>query len=290
MTGGVDGHVVALLTRDAQMDGVVRWATRHALSHDLALVLAAVTDESAGDMKAEARVAKAAAIARHEAATSDLHIRGTLFDDRRALADQVVGGAMVAVDGTADDGGAIADLVNPDTHTELVPVTVVRGMPGRDALGPAGAVVAGVSTRGPNDLVLEHAFSEASRHGVEIIVTNAWEDTPTHDSALGGTCELDGTPCEEMVALAEVTAGWTEIFPEVVVYRHCVHGDPVDALVRDAERAQLVVIGGPTGDHVAEVWRRIIHRVPRPVTVIPAPGRSVRPPAPDRRNFAPVVR
>ena len=290
MTGHLDGCVVALLFPGAHTEAQLRWAVQHASSHDLPLRLVAVVPSPMTDPDTERRLEAAAAFVRQEAPHGDLSVRTTVLDGRDSLVEQVAGAAMVVVDGVGDDDeDELPALLHGEASTGGVPVTVVRGMPDHDALDLAGAVVAGVSTHGDSAPVVGHAFEEASRHGAEVIVTHAW-DGWAQDALVGTECDGDGTPCGELVALAEATAGWQEMYPDVVVYRHCVHGDPVDALVRDAQRAQLVVIGGPTGDHVAEVWRRVIHRVPRPVTIIPMPGRSVTPPAPDMRNSVPAAR
>jgi nucleotide-binding universal stress UspA family protein len=43
--------------------------------------------------------------------------------------------------------------------------------------------------------------------------------------------------------LAERLAGWEEQYPEVRVHRHVVCDQPARWLVRESERAQLVVVG-----------------------------------------------
>ena len=72
--------------------------------------------------------------------------------------------------------------------------------------------------------------------------------------------------------LSERLAGWTELYPDVVVQRQVVFDQPARNLLAAAESAQLLVVGshgrgGFAGMLLGSVSNTIVHEVRTPVIV-----------------------
>lgn len=156
------------------------------------------------------------------------------------------------------------------------PVAVIR-----DAYAPSGApVVVGVDGSPVSELATAIAFEEASRRGVELKAVHAWSDIEAVE--LPG---LDWTIFKEDAdrILAERLAGWQERFPDVTVHRVVVCDRPARQLIKQAESAQLVVVGshgrGAVGTMLlGSVSNAVLHSTSTPVIVarpVQAPSRRL---------------
>ncbi|OBK44649.1 universal stress protein [Mycobacterium gordonae] len=145
------------------------------------------------------------------------------------------------------------------------PVAVIR-----DEHAPAGApVVVGIDGSPASELATAIAFEEASRRGAELKAVHAWSDIEAVE--LPG---LDWTIFKEDAdrILAERLAGWQEQFPDVTVHRVVVCDRPARQLIRQAESAQLVVVGshgrGAVGTMLlGSVSNAVLHSTSTPVIV-----------------------
>lgn len=75
--------------------------------------------------------------------------------------------------------------------------------------------------------------------------------------------------------LAESVAGWEEQYPDVSVRRAVTPEKPVQALLREAENAGLVVVGSHGRGRIrrtvlGSVSHAVVNRAPCPVAVLPA--------------------
>lgn len=145
------------------------------------------------------------------------------------------------------------------------PVAVIRDEDAR-----AGApIVVGVDGSPASELATAIAFQEASRRGAELKAVHAWSDIEAVE--LPG---LDWTIFKEDAdrILAERLAGWQEQYPDVIVHRVVVCDRPARQLIKQAESAQLVVVGshgrGAAGAMLlGSVSNAVLHSTSTPVIV-----------------------
>ena len=136
------------------------------------------------------------------------------------------------------------------------PVVVVPRRPGRVRRG----VLVGVDLTDHSAEVLEFAFRHASVRGLPL-------------TALA--CTRHATDIEEDERrLAEVTAGFSERFPDVHVTREVRRGNPTPELVRTAQLMDLLVVGRhqPTGlrkSPLGHVRVGVVDKAKCPVAVVP---------------------
>ncbi|MEV1063595.1 universal stress protein [Streptomyces sp. NPDC050263] len=149
------------------------------------------------------------------------------------------------------------------------PVVLVRGVDrageecrpgvfGRSAdPTPYRDVVLGLDLRGPDDRVLELAFSAAARRAARLRVVH------------GGEPEADARE-----GLADVLRPWQGKFPGVEVTEEAVIGDAGAHLVDVSRDASLVVVGrrnrvGSLGPYIGPVARTVLQHAVAPVAVVP---------------------
>lgn len=156
------------------------------------------------------------------------------------------------------------------------PVAVIRDEDSR----PQAPVVVGIDGSPASELATSIAFEEASRRGAELKAVHAWSDIEAVE--LPG---LDWTVFKEDadLVLAERLAGWQEQFPDVAVRRVVVCDRPARQLIKQAESAQLVVVGshgrGSVGAMLlGSVSNAVLHSTTTPVIVarpVQAPSRRL---------------
>lgn len=143
------------------------------------------------------------------------------------------------------------------------------------APGPAGddpqaPIVVGADGSDCGLRAVRWASEEAVRRGAPLRIVHA---TPHH-----GRRGVAGTPATELPRARGATAQAYTVArhtaPSVAVSTELVPGEPVSALLRTAEDAQLVVLGitttGAADELVlASVAQRVAARSPRPVVVVP---------------------
>ncbi|MFD8496087.1 universal stress protein [Amycolatopsis sp. NPDC059657] len=167
--------------------------------------------------------------------------------------------------------GSTAAAVISHAHC---PVVVIRHRPGVLEVPSDGPVLVGVDT-GPNsDHAIALAFEEASLRGAPLVALHAWSDV-TYDSTGGATrvpVQWETIEEDEKRAFAERMAGWGEKYPDVEVRRELVRDRPRHALLEQAEKAQLVVVGsrgrgGFRGMLLGSTSQALVHFAACPVLV-----------------------
>jgi len=120
------------------------------------------------------------------------------------------------------------------------PVAVIHDA---DPVAPIPAqapVVLGVDGSPASEAATAIAFDAASRRGVELVVVHAISDADLIEMPRADYAELEQQAHE---LLGERLAGWGEQYPDVRVRRVVVWARPANALVENAEAAQLLVVG-----------------------------------------------
>ncbi|MGA7465078.1 universal stress protein [Mycobacterium sp.] len=149
------------------------------------------------------------------------------------------------------------------------PVAVIHD---EDPLTPQpvrAPVVVGIDGSPVSELATAIAFDEASRRGVELIAMHAWSDVEVNDYPAIDWPAMK--PAAEEV-LAERLAGWQQRYPDVTVRRVVECDHPTYHLIRQAESAQLMVVGshgrgGFAGMLLGSVSTAVAHSVRVPVIV-----------------------
>lgn len=142
------------------------------------------------------------------------------------------------------------------------PSVVVRGQE-QQREGRFGRVVLGVDGTERSAAAVRFAFREADVRGCALTAVHAWHGLPgPHDEA---EARLD-------VALDPVAPA----HPEVRLSRKVVEVPTRSALLREAESADLLVVGarrraGAVGLHLGLVSHALLHHAACPVAVIPRP-------------------
>lgn len=149
------------------------------------------------------------------------------------------------------------------------PVAVIRDGDFSDG----APVVVGIDGSPASESATAIAFDEASRRGVELKAVHAWSDIEAVE--LPG---LDWSTFKQDAdrILAERLAGWQEQYPDVAVHRVVVCDRPARQLIKQAQSAQLVVVGshgrGAIGAMMlGSVSNALIHSTGTPV-IVARPG------------------
>lgn len=165
--------------------------------------------------------------------------------------------------------GSVADAVI--RHAQC-PVAVIHATAAGDPLSAEKPVLVGIDGT-PNSVpALELAFAEASARKVGLTALHAWTDI------LGSYVPLIGWEplrAQENELLSERLAGFGERYPEVTVRRLLVMERPDQALLRESEYAQLVVVGsrgrgGFEGMLLGSTSSTLLHNVETPTIVVRA--------------------
>ncbi|MBP2368185.1 universal stress protein [Pseudonocardia parietis] len=156
--------------------------------------------------------------------------------------------------------------------TSPCPVVVVRGPGAED-----GPVVVGVDGSDPGAQALRHAVDAAGALGTSVLAVRAW----SHDRIDPFVLEL----LEKRGAVEDAEHGQLDksvqpartARPDVPIETELVRGHPTEALLRAAERAQLLVVGSRGNGALAglllgSVSRTVLHHAHCPVVVLTATG------------------
>jgi nucleotide-binding universal stress UspA family protein len=140
--------------------------------------------------------------------------------------------------------GALGRLLLGSVTTALLhhahcPVAVIHSEEGA-APDSDAPVLVGVDGSTASEAAIHLAFDEASRRGVELVALHAWSDVGVFPM-LGMDWRDSEAKGQEI--LAERLAGWQEQYPDVHVKRLLFCDKPAQWLLKESERAQLVVIG-----------------------------------------------
>ncbi len=193
--------------------------------------------------------------------------------------DRVSVNANLLVLGSSGHGTAHQVLLG-STSAELVryahaPVVVVRG----DELAH-GKVVVGADGSPTSTRAVDFAFDFASRHNAELVAVHAWSDLPLDALAAVREWEVDWDEVTEAAraVLSEALAGHAERYPDVRIRQVVAMSKPVQAILDEAEGADLVVVGSHGRGAVrrmllGSVSQAILHYAKCPVAVLRAePG------------------
>ncbi|WP_199432262.1 universal stress protein [Qaidamihabitans albus] len=155
------------------------------------------------------------------------------------------------------------------------PVVVVRGRtPGAEP--PAeGPVVVGVDGSPLSEAAVGAAFEEASARGARLVAVHAWSDAAVSGVVgfVPGELPWEEIETSERIVLAERVAGWRERYPDVAVDRVVTRDRPVRSLLREAEHAQLLVVGsrgrgGFSGMLLGSTSNALVHSAPCPLLIM----------------------
>jgi nucleotide-binding universal stress UspA family protein len=196
------------------------------------------------------------------------HALATVADETEAEL-VVVGASGAGGLGRALVGFTAADLVRT-THR---PAVVVRG---KKAPERGGKVVAGVDGTSTSYRALGFALDFADRHGCGVTVVHAWSATlfePVLEPFRTRTGYAEELRDASDAVVAAQLERWRDQYPDVVVDRAEPLERPVDALLKQAEGAALLVVGS----HGRGVLRRtllgsvshaVLHQAHCPVAVL----------------------
>lgn len=125
------------------------------------------------------------------------------------------------------------------------PVAVINAGADLESRQPHAPVLAGVDGSPISELATSVAFDEASRRGVELVALHAWFHPDRLDFGHIHQAPVDWASFEarEQEVLAERLSGWQELYPDVVVRKVVVSDRPTYQLLKQAQTAQLLVIG-----------------------------------------------
>ncbi|MCV7267144.1 universal stress protein [Mycolicibacterium doricum] len=259
---GVDGS--------AESDAAIRWATHEALMRRTRLTLVHVAPPVVGSWpmgpvlteinawqqdNAQHVLDQALETARASGPKSrllDMHTEILVSSLVPTLVHASESAEMVVVGsrGTGALGRVLLGSVSTGlVHHARCPVAVIRPLRGEpDGDAP---VLLGVDGSPASEAATALAFDEAARRRVDLVALHAWSDVAVFPM-LGMNWHRFESQGHEV--LAERLAGWQEQYPEVRVHRHVVCDQPARSLLRESERAQLVVVGSRGRGGIASTW------------------------------------
>ena len=148
------------------------------------------------------------------------------------------------------------------------PVVVVRGAIPDGAL----PVVVGIDGTPLSEAAIPFAFDAAAARHVPLIAVHTWLDE-INDSVLAELVDWQTAAVRAEELLAERLAGWGEKYPDVPVQRLVARGRAGHALLDQAARAQLVVVGCRGHGEIAgllldSVSNALVHGAGGPVAIV----------------------
>ncbi|TCO62506.1 universal stress protein [Actinocrispum wychmicini] len=190
--------------------------------------------------------------------------------------ERVSTNANLLVLGSAGHGTAHQVLLG-STSAELVrlahaPIVVVRGT---DNPATHRRVVVGVDGSETGAHAVDFAYDYAARHDAELVAVHAWSDLPLDALAPVREWDVDWPEISRAadLILAEALAGHTARHPDVQVRRVVAMSKPVQALLDEADHADLLVVGSHGRGAVrrmllGSVSQAVLHYAKCPVAVI----------------------
>jgi nucleotide-binding universal stress UspA family protein len=165
-----------------------------------------------------------------------------------ALADEAKRAFMVVL-GSRGEGGFERLLLGSTavglTSHARCPVAVVRGAEVDTPPPSTGAVVVGVDGSPISEAAVKFATEEAAARQVPLLAVHTWDERITDPAYLAARIEQDEVPAaqEQRALLAEQMAGYQQEHPDVPIEQVLVHDHPAQGILRQAEKAQLIVLG-----------------------------------------------
>lgn len=216
-------HVVVGLDPSAASRAALAWAIDEAVRRRLPLHLVSVHP----DLPGVGRPLLRAAAARVRDAAPGIAV---VTEDRRGPATALLVRLSAHADSLvlgSDGSGPVPGYVL--RHACCPVVTVPPAPQGEPSVIPHGVVV-GVDGNSASAAALAHAFMQASARRTWLEIVHAWQPP--------------GQVSQELLAVSEVVAGWSERFSDVTVRRRLPMGPAVPALVEASRYAELLVVGG----------------------------------------------
>ncbi|GAB2445119.1 universal stress protein [Nocardioides hungaricus] len=251
------GTVVVGVDGSPSCAAALDWAVGHAVRERRQLTLAHGYDPVRPDGRELLRAARA----RARELAPDLAVHEALRPaDPQVVLQELASNAATLVVGSRGRGPVRSVLLGSLglvlARRATCPVVVVR--PGHPGLVRYGVLV-GLDASERSRPVLEFGYRQASLRDLPLTIL--------HSDILHG-----GSDADAGLDVAEAIAGLAEKFPEVRARTRLVADDPAEALARESQRMDLVVVGAHHGGALhASVTSAVIERAACPVAVVPLP-------------------
>ena len=134
---------------------------------------------------------------------------------------------------------ALGSVTDEMLRLARCPVTVVPHEPLTQTQAGGAPVVVGVNTSAASELAVAVAFDEAAQRNTQLVAVHAV--APAHRSVTRGGNAVN---LEAEYLWARALADWQLRNPSVNVRRVVTPDDPVQALLKHSQHAQLLVVGG----------------------------------------------
>ena len=210
-------------------------------------------------------------------ASPDIKVTAELFAAAAAptLLSQARDAQLVVVGGRGIGGfrGLLVGSVS-STVAAHAPCPVIVVHPHRDGTAfpasPTGRIVVGVDGSEVSAAAIRFAFQEAARRRVAITAVHAAMPTRQHPSLHVPTDIVEQVDWQ---LFAKAMASKRVLFPAMDVRTKLVHSHPVEALLDEADGAELIVVGsrgrgGFTGMLLGSVSQAVLHHAACPVAVV----------------------
>jgi nucleotide-binding universal stress UspA family protein len=142
-------------------------------------------------------------------------------------------------------------------------------------------VVVGIDGTPSSEAAIAFAFDAAAVRGVPLVAVHTWLDE-MYDPVVGELVDWQSAVVQAEEVLFERLAGWGEKYPDVPVQRLVTRGLAGRALLDQAAKAQLVVVGSRGHGEIAgllldSVSNALIHKAACPVAVVRAASTTSHP-------------
>lgn len=153
------------------------------------------------------------------------------------------------------------------------PVVVVRGAPRVLAPEVPRHVVVGVDGSPVSAQAVGYAFTQAEARGVALTVLHAWDPDRTAPPPGPVETRWRSAAQEEDLLTWTALAGWRERMPDVLVRVRVRQWSPIEALLVEADQAELLVVGSHgwgdvRGLLLGSVSQAVLRRATVPVAVV----------------------
>lgn len=272
---GIDGSDSALLA--------VSWGTAEAVRRHVGLRLVVAFEQTRGGAhgvgdvlldRARRQLAEAVEVAVREAPGVEVEPELVVGHPISVLVTEACRAGLVVVGdrGAGPVGGLPAGSVAVGLTVQAPgPVVIVRGTgitPGQAASLPVLVGVDGSADDGASAIAF--AFAAAAARHVSVVTVHTWSDMAIEPEIVQ---HLDWVTIEADARrlLADRLEPWTRRYPDIGVERVFTRDHPARALLGQAVRAQLLVVGPGgrgAGPLLGSVCHALVHRSPCPVAVV----------------------
>jgi nucleotide-binding universal stress UspA family protein len=278
---GVDGSESALqATRLAAHEAAMREADVRLVHVRQLPLLLPVEDLYAQELTEQGRkwVSAARDVALDVAPGIDVHTELRTGQPGEELVAETEDAGLVVVGSRGLGGfrslllGSVANTLAAHGHCAVV---VLRGRTVGASPPEQGPIVVGADGTPSSAKALEFALAAAAARGVEVIAVHAWTYEGLVDawSPVSVSVDWDEIAATQHRAFDEQLATVRAAYPDVAVCAVHYRGRPVDGILEQAERAQLVVVGA-NGRHpaiagaVGSTGYAVLHHATCPVAMV----------------------